>query len=300
MAWLVFHLLGASHAPASSQILLLIGSRLRPVASLCTGWAFPFLLSLSHVEACVWGKWGWWLKKKNKANFFLWAGTQGDRCSWEMAAVGQSKGITAACADTPKPTQNEFAWVAIEPWPCMFGSGCHTYSAAGAGVSSPEMAPGVFLSQAEMETGPWAPSGAAAPLALSAKRVGWSCWWKWKGKIGEEIPAFYTGLSSAVCGSLCSYLHWDNQQRICCCCVSRAWSHLRVVQVASRVKGSGDLAHSEVDFKKYHLCFPSKIRFGLTTLELPAHLHLVYISVCGNFKFTCTCVPEIPSLQQHL
>ena len=86
MAWLVFHLLGASHAPASSQILLLIGSCLRLVASLCAGWAFPFLLSLSHVEACVWGKWGWWWSKKTQATFLPLAGTQGDRCSWESSS----------------------------------------------------------------------------------------------------------------------------------------------------------------------------------------------------------------------
>lgn len=38
------------------------------------------------------------------------------------------------------------------------------------GVSSPETAPGVFLSQAEMEMGPWAQFGAASPLASRAKR----------------------------------------------------------------------------------------------------------------------------------
>lgn len=66
--------------------------------------------------------------------------------------------------------------------------------------------------------------------------------------------------------------------------------------MASWVKENGDLAYSKVDFKRYHLCFPSNISFGLATLELPAHLHLVYISVCGNFRFTCSYVPEIPSL----
>ena len=45
-------------------------------------------------------------------------------------------------------------------------------SAAGVGVSSPETAPGAFPGQAAMEMGPWAPSGAAAPLALPAKRAG--------------------------------------------------------------------------------------------------------------------------------
>lgn len=105
-------------------------------------------------------------KKTTKATFPL-AGTQGDRCSWEMAAVGQSEGVTSACVDTPKPAQNEFAGAAIEPWPCMFGSGCHTYS--------PEMAPGALPGQAAMEMGPWAPSGEVAPLAPPAKRVGLSC-----------------------------------------------------------------------------------------------------------------------------
>lgn len=139
-----------------------------------------------------------------------------------MAAVGQSNGVTAALAGTPKAAQNEFAQVAIEPWPSVFGSGCHPCSAAGVGVSSPAMAPAALPSQAAMEMGPWAPSGAAAPLASPAKRAGWSCRRKWKGKVGEEIPAVCTGLSSTPCGALGSYLHWDKQQRICCCCVSRA------------------------------------------------------------------------------
>lgn len=55
------------------------------------------------------------------------------------------------------------------------------------------MAPGVLPGQAVMELGPWAPSGAAAPLACPTERAGWSCWQKWKGKIGEEIPAFIQG-----------------------------------------------------------------------------------------------------------
>lgn len=63
--------------------------------------------------------------------------------------------------------------------------------------------------------------------------------------------------------------------------------------MASRVKGNADLAHSKVVFKRYHLCFPSKIRFGLTTLDLLAQLPF---SVHGNFKFTCIYVPEIPFL----
>jgi len=46
MAWLVFPLLGTCHALASSRILLLIGSCLRPVVGVYAGWAFPFLLAL--------------------------------------------------------------------------------------------------------------------------------------------------------------------------------------------------------------------------------------------------------------
>lgn len=31
--------------------------------------------------------------------------------------------------------------------------------------------------------------------------------------------------------------------------------------MASWVKGNGDLAYSKVDFKRYHLCFPSNYQF---------------------------------------
>lgn len=133
-------------------------------------------------------------KINNKATFLPLAGTQGDRCSWEMAAVGQSKGVTAAPADTPKAAQNEFASVPTEPWPCVFGSGCHTHSAAGAGVSSPEMFPG----QAGMELGPWACTKAAAPLASLARGLAGPAGENGREK-HEEIPAFYMGLSSVWC-----------------------------------------------------------------------------------------------------
>lgn len=68
--------------------------------------------------------------------------------------------------------------------------------------------------------------------------------------------------------------------------------------MAAQVKGSGGCVHSKVNSRRYHLCCASNTSFGLTTLELPAHLHLVCRSVCENSKFLCVCALDSISIAE--
>lgn len=103
------------------------------------GWAFPSFFPCLMQNYVPRINEGGDLKKKQtqntKGTFLPSAGPQGDRCSCEMSAAEQSKEVTAAWTGLGVPAQNEFARVAAEPWPCVFGPGCHTGSAAGAQLS---------------------------------------------------------------------------------------------------------------------------------------------------------------------
>lgn len=138
MAWLVFQLQEASHAPALCQILLLIGSCLRSVASLCKGWAFPFLLSLSCRSMCL-GYVRVVIKKSHHQSNFSSFGCDPRRQMF--LGNGCCRAIRRSNCSSCRHTQTSYKWICLSSnWAlalCVWC--CHTYSAAGAGVSCPEM-----------------------------------------------------------------------------------------------------------------------------------------------------------------
>lgn len=127
-------------------------------------------------------------QKKKLKKFLPLARIPQDRCSWEVAALGQSRGVTAAHAGTPKPAQNEFSGAAIKHWPCGVGAQVLCWYGT---PSSAELACGVL------------------PLGCTQGSPGQEGWpillEKMKGKS-------WRGLGSVPCAP-CSYLHWDVQQR---------------------------------------------------------------------------------------